>query len=154
MVRFFEEVAGRWSQELADGLVRFALAAVPQRVGGAVEPFDRRTGDELVDFVGPCSFELHAEYEELRYGTPDAGLTVRHVREYVAMGEPHWRERSVELRSHGWSRGARFEVVAKWELNVFWVLPADEHEALLTAWRAFVAERGLKVRRPGAPTEV
>jgi hypothetical protein len=159
VIKFGEEVGapGANLRERADALLRVILAALPARTGGAAEPFDRSTGDDWVGDVGPAmAWQDHEEYEEVKYGTPARGVTLRYVHEYYALhgkGERNTQSHSARIECHG--RGEGVELSARIsafrgsdtaKVSVYWVLPDDEHAALLAAWEAFKAERGAAAR--------
>lgn len=155
MMKFSEEVsAGGYSRELADAVARMILGALPGRgcASGQRAPFEHVTGDDHVGDVGPAmGWEDHEEYEQLRYGTPASGIAVRYVRQYYTSGRSDREDRGDEARidSYGWGADELLLVRVRYSMYVRWQLPDDEHAALLAAWRAFKADRGMGDGWPG-----
>jgi hypothetical protein len=161
MMRFSEQSqAGPYSRELADAVLGLILAALPGRAcpSGQRAPFARETGDDWVADVGPAmSWEARVEYEELRFGTPASGVSIRYTRGYHVLmtgGPRDFRGDRVLIDAYGWAGGAELCCIVDDGVGVRWQLPDDEHAALLAAWEAFKAARGLTVRRPGTAERV
>jgi hypothetical protein len=160
VIKFSEDAwASEYSRELVAAVLRTIFAALPARTGGtkASEPFFRTTGDDWVGDVGPAmGWEVHEEFEELRYGTDASGLTVRYVHEYYTPDrkERESREHWARIESYGWDGSVTLSARVDAYVKVYWVLPDDEHAAMLAAWEALKTERGLTVRWPGQAVPV